>query len=77
MLVIKTEIQESAGLKQLCVGQKAGIEAAIHAMKQLYSSSETEAVLLVDVSNAFNSLNRKVALQNIQHICPPLQKSLD
>ena len=31
----------------------------------------TEAIVLVDVENAFNDLNRKVALQSIKHLCPP------
>ena len=26
----------------------------------------------VDANNAFNSLNREVALRNIQHLCPSL-----
>ena len=30
------------------------------------------SVLLVDATNAFNTLNRKAALVNIHHICPPL-----
>ena len=62
LFVTKAEIQEIACPKQLCVGQIAGIEAAVHAVKSLYSSTESEAVLLVDASNAINSLNRKVAL---------------
>ena len=33
---------------------------------------ENDAVILVDASNAFNCLNRKVALHNIQYTCPPL-----
>ena len=37
---------------------------------------EAEAVVLVDASNAFNSLNRQAALHNIQHLCPPLFKIL-
>ena len=37
---------------------------------------EAEALLLVDASNAFNSLNRQAALHNIQHLCPPLFKIL-
>lgn len=32
----------------------------------------TDAVLLVDADNAFNRLNRAVALHNIQYTCPPL-----
>ena len=39
-------------------------------MKQLYSSPEVEAVILVDASNAFNSLNQQAALQNMQCLCP-------
>ncbi len=35
-------------------------------------NEDTEAVLLVDASNAFNSLNREVALHNIRHLCPSL-----
>ena len=37
-----------------------------------YDSQQTEAVILVDASNAFNSLNRETALRNIQQLCPPL-----
>ena len=57
---------------QLCAGQISGIEAAIHAMRSIYSSKDTEAVLLVDASNAFNSLNRQVALRNARHLCPSI-----
>ena len=45
-------------------------------MHNLFQSQETEAIILVDASNAFNSLNRQEALQNIQHLCPPLVKFL-
>ena len=38
--------------------------------------TETEAVLLVDASNAFNSLNRDAALHNIRHVCPSLSTVL-
>ena len=74
--VIKDDIQDAAGCKQLCAGQLAGIEAAIHTMHQSFSSPDTEAVMLVDASNAFNSLNRQVALHNIRHLCPPLSTIL-
>ena len=39
-------------------------------MRQLYSSPDVEAVLLVDASNKFNSLNRQAALLNIYCLCP-------
>ena len=41
-------------------------------MKQAFQANEAEAVLLVDASNAFNSLNRQAALLNIRHLCRPL-----
>ena len=68
--VIRDDIQIAAGSLQLCAGQLSGCEAAIHFMRQLYSSPDVEAVILVDASNAFNSLNRPAALFNIHHLCP-------
>ena len=44
----------------------------MHAVRKSFCDDGTEAVLLVDARNAFNRLNRKVALNNIQFICPPL-----
>ena len=69
---IKPEIAEAAGCLQLCAGQKAGCEAAVHAMRNIYDEEETDGILLIDASNAFNSLNRKVLLNNIRYICPSL-----
>ena len=48
----------------------AGIEAVVHAVRQSFGSEETEGILLVDASNAFNSLNRANALANIRCLCP-------
>ena len=59
----------AAGPIQLCAGQMSGVEAAIHSMRAMFSTDHTEGMLLVDASNTFNSLNRNVALHNIQHIC--------
>ena len=69
MVVIGPEIQSVAGTAQLCARQRSGCEAAVHAMKKLYSG-DSEGVLLVDATNAFNSLNRRVMLHNIQRLCP-------
>ena len=72
LFVTRGDLQDAAGSKQLCAGQIAGIEAAVHEMKSLFLRDDTEAILLVDASNAFNSLNRQVALHNARHLCPPL-----
>ena len=69
---IKPEIMKSAGSLQLCAGQEAGCEAATHAMNQIFLEEQTDALLLVDASNAFYSINRKVMLHNIQHLCPAM-----
>lgn len=55
--------QNAVGSSQLCAGQIAGVDAATHACS--FHNDDIEAVLLADASNAFNSLNCKVALHNI------------
>ena len=76
MGVIKNDVTSAAGPLQTCTGVKAGIEAAIHAMRQVFEDEETEAILLVDAENAFNKLNRKAALSNIRELCPPFHQYL-
>ena len=73
MKVIKRDIQEAI---QLCAGQDAGCEAAVHAMEHLLNEKDTEATILVDVTNAFNRLNRRVTLLNCNKICPAMAHSL-
>ena len=55
---------------QVSTGLKGGAEAAIHGMKNIFEAESTDAIILVDAENAFNKLNRQVALHNIQHLCP-------
>ena len=70
--VVKQDVLDATGCLQLCAGQRAGCEAAVHAMRMIFADEDTEGVLLVDASNAFNSLNRHVALLNMFQLCPPL-----
>ena len=56
------EIQKSAGSLQLCAGKPSGCESAVHAMQHFFDVSSTQGALLVDASNAFNNLNRQLAL---------------
>ena len=63
---------ESSGSLQLCGGQKAGCKAAAHVMREIFESEDTDGVLFIDASNAFNTMNRKPLLHNIQYLCPPM-----
>ena len=66
----------AAGPLQVCAGQVAGCEAAIHVMRDLYCDDRSEAALLVDASNVFNSVNHQAALHNISFLCPALSMIL-
>ena len=70
--VVKQDVMDAAGCLQLCAGQRAGCEAAVHAMREIFADDGTEGILLADASNAFNSLNHCAALLNMFHLCPPL-----
>ena len=72
MDIAKEDIQKAVGNFLVCAGQHAGAEAAIHAMRELYDDKECEAVLLVDASNACNTLNRKTVMHNNDILCPTL-----
>ena len=67
---LSDDIQEAGGSLQVSTGLKGGAEAAIHAMKNIFELENTDGVILVDAENAFNKLNRQVALHNMQYICP-------
>ena len=73
---VKKDIQEAAGSLQTCSGLNAGSEAAIRAMKEILNDKETYGVILVDALNAFNNMNRLVALHNIRDICPVISTIL-
>ena len=65
--ILSSDIQDAAGPLQVCAGQVGGCEAAIHAMRLIFNEHDD----LIDVKNAFNSVNRLAALHNIQVLCPP------
>ena len=74
--LVDMNIREACGALQVCAGCEGGCEAAVHAVRQLYRDPSLQAVLLVDASNAFNSVNRQAALHNILRLCPPLARIL-
>lgn len=67
---LRPEVIDAAGPLQLSAGQEGGAEAAVHAMRHFFEQDECEGMLLVDASNAYNSLNRIESLLHIQYICP-------
>jgi hypothetical protein len=69
---LKEEIKEAAGPLQVCAGHSAGAEAAIHAMSHVFDDEETDGIILTDATNAFNQMNRAVAMHNLQITCNKL-----
>ena len=69
-IILKHYIQDAVGPLQFCASFEGGCKAAIHAMHQFFNQPQFDAVIQVDVSNAFNALNCQAALRNILHLCP-------
>ena len=59
---------KSNRILQLCAGQNAGSETAIHAVYDIFNEDENGAVLMFDASNAFNSIKREAFLHNTKVI---------
>ena len=75
LAIVGPDIQDASGCQQLCGGQIAGIEAAVHATRAAFESEESQAALLFDATNFLkinNTLNRQLALHNIRRLCPPI-----
>ena len=77
MEVVKEDVKKAVGNLQVCAGQYAGCEAAIHSIRKVYEDPECEAVLMVDATNAFNNINREATLHNIRVKCPPFAKYVE
>jgi len=63
--IAKPNVQVATGCLQLCGGKISGIEAVVHTVWMAFEKDDSEAVLLVNATNAFNTINCQVALQNI------------
>ena len=74
--VVGRDVERACGYIQKCSGSLAGLEAAVHAMQEMYIDEGTEGMLMVDAENAFNCLNRRAALHNVQYLCPALSTCL-
>ena len=69
---IRKGLISSVGSLKFCAAHEAGCESIIHAMLKIYKEDKSEAILLLDASNAFNSANVKIFLHNIGIIYTPL-----
>ena len=67
-MISKQDVMKAAGSLQVCAGQEVGVEAAIHAVHNIFKDHTTEAVLLIDAENTLNAINRKAMLHNISAI---------
>ena len=61
---LKEDIIRSVGNLLVCAGHESDCEAAIHAMSQMFNEKDSEAVLLINASNAFDAVNRKIKQSN-------------
>ena len=68
MMISKQDVLKATGSLQVCAGQEDGAQAVIYAVRDIFKDHSTEAVLLIDVDNTFNAINRKAKLQNISHM---------
>jgi hypothetical protein len=68
----RKDVMEQCGIRQVCAGQPAGCEAAAHWMRDEMEEKETEMILLVDASNAFNAANRGMLLKTVAQRVPSL-----
>ena len=64
MKILKHDVIDVSGSLQVYAGLKCGSGAEIHAMRKMFEACDNDTVLLINASNAFNSLNRSAALHN-------------
>jgi hypothetical protein len=65
-MLLRPDVEDVCKSDQLCVGIKAGIEGAIHAITDMFEQNKSNGwgVLLIDASN------RIAALWNVRVLCP-------
>ena len=77
VMQLKDDIKTLVESLQVCAGHEAGCKSLIHPMPTFYEERSSEAVLLVDASSTFNSVNSNEFLHNIEIICPPITLYLE
>ena len=71
-MLTRCDLEDIGGTSQLCGGVHSSIEGAIHTVRDLFDEDQEEGwgVLLIDASNAFNSINRQAVLWNSRVLWP-------
>lgn len=69
MTLFVNDITHAVGTLRLGAGHDAEVGAIVHAIHDIFSKENTEAVLLIDARNAFNLINRKGILYNSKFLC--------
>jgi hypothetical protein len=64
--ITNNDVKEACNADQLCSGIKAGIESAVHSIRELFNQNSDAGfgLLLMDAANAFGSISRSAALWN-------------
>ena len=77
-LVTRADLEEVCGIDRLCSGLRSGLEGSIHAVCELFDKhcNLGWGLLLVDATNAFNSVNRVAALWNARVLWPRCSRYL-
>ena len=74
----KIDLEETCSTDHLACGLKAGVEGASQALSDVFDDIKEDGChkLLMDASNAFNSLNRETALWNARILWPRCSRFL-
>ena len=67
--LFRKDMLKAVGSLQLCAGQDSCSKAAVHAVYDIFKEDDTKAVVMVDASNTFNSINREAFLRDTKVLC--------
>ena len=70
--VLSLDILDTVGSQQLCAGHTSGCEAAVHVARSIFTDPATEAFLMVDATNAFNSQSKGCPEERHEAVSPAL-----
>ena len=64
-------LDKCPGVRPIGIGEvvRRIIGKAVHAMEHVFAEEDTETIILVDATNAFNRSNRQITLLNCGAVC--------